>query len=239
VADPIPIALYRQALDDAGATLRKSPWVIAVPMAALGLSSFFDWLLAPLLNAGLIVAAPIKAALWSAVLYVWRRVLLEGSADRAQLEAELVARARNLSSLWAPLLFGSIVFLTLALGGALAALLVLALVATPVLEVLLLGSARGLTGFIKAHAVAWAAPQVVLTTVAIAAWLVPTLLASALNRWAGEVTAALVGGPLVMGLWLWRGQAFLLLDEPPRRAAPPAASAPARPPTKRKGPAAK
>ena len=52
---------------------------------------------------GIILAAPVKALLWSVALHVWRRAMVEGAVDRAEVEAELVARARNLSMLAVPM----------------------------------------------------------------------------------------------------------------------------------------
>lgn len=236
VADLIPVPTYTRAAEQTIATLKKSPWIVAVPMAALGLGTLADWLLAPLLNLGIILAAPIKALLWSTALYVWRRTLLEGSVDHAEVEAELVARARNLSMLAVPLLFGSVAFLTLAWGGALALLFVLAVVLTPMLEVTLLGSQSGFVGFLKRHAASWAVTQFLLASVLTAVWLVVVMIASGVHLLAGEVASAVVGGPLVAIVWLVRGHAFFALDAPEPVAPPapapkkaPAKKAPAKP----------
>jgi hypothetical protein len=232
MAFSLPLPLYRRAAEAALGTLRKNPWIVLVPTVALGLGTLADWLLAPLRNAGLIIAAPIKALLWSVALYVWKRVLLEGEVEQADVEAELVARARSLPSLGVPLLFGTVAFLTLTWGGALASLFVMAVVLLPGLEVVLLGSKRPLSAFFSEHGASWAASQFVLVSVSLAAWLVLVMVASLFHVFAGEVASALLGGPLVTALWLVRGHAWFALDvEPP--AAAPVAQAPVKPVVKR------
>ncbi len=256
MADLIPVSTYTRAAEQTIASLKRSPWIVAVPMAALGLGTLADWLLAPLLNLGIILAAPVKALLWSVALHVWRRAMVEGAVDRAEVEAELVARAKNLSMLAVPLLFGSVAFLTLAYGGALASLFVLAVVLTPMLEVTLLGSQSGFIGFEKRHGKSWAVTHLVMTSVLLAAWLVVVMVAAVFHVFAGEVASAVVGGPLIAIVWLIRGHAFFALDAPepvkpvvvaPKKAAPavkkpatkpstapaakkPEAAAPKRPP---------
>jgi hypothetical protein len=235
VADLIPIATYTRAAEQTIATLKKSPWIVLVPTAALGLGTLADWLLAPLLNLGIILAAPVKALLWSVALHVWRRTLTEGAIDRGELEAELVARAKNLSMLAVPLLVGSVAFLTLAWGGALASLFVLAVVLTPLLEVTLLGSQSGFVGFLKRHAAPWAVTQFLATSIMSAVWLVAVMIAAVVHVLAGEVTSALVGGPLITVVWLVRGHAYLALDAPE----PPPPPEPVKKPLTKKAPAAK
>ncbi|MER2559202.1 MAG: hypothetical protein ABTQ32_00690 [Myxococcaceae bacterium] len=214
MADLIPVSTYTRAAEQTIASLKRSPWVVAVPMAALGLGTLADWLLAPLLNLGIILAAPVKALLWAVALHVWRRTMVEGAVDRAEVEAELVARAKNFSMLAVPLLFGSVAFLTLAYGGALASLFVLAVVLTPMLEVTLLGSQSGFVGFEKRHGKSWAVTHFVMTSVLIAAWLVVVMVAAVFHVFAGEVASAVIGGPLIAMVWLIRGHAFLALDAP-------------------------
>jgi hypothetical protein len=212
----LPLPLYRRAAEAALDTLKKNPWIVLVPTLALGLGTLADWLLAPLRNLGLIIAAPLKALLWSAALYVWKRVLLEGEVDQTDVEAQLVARARSLPALGLPLLFGTVAFLTLAYGGALASLFVMAVVLLPGLEVALLGNRRPLSAFFQAHGAAWAASQFVIVSVSLAGWLVCVMVASLFHVFAGEVASALLGGPLVTALWLVRGHAWFALDaEPP------------------------
>lgn len=235
MADLIPIATYTRAAEQTIATLKKSPWIVLVPTAALGLGTLADWLLAPLLNLGIILAAPVKALLWSVALHVWRRTLTEGAIDRGELEAELVARAKNLSMLAVPLLVGSVAFLTLAWGGALASLFVLAVVLTPLLEVTLLGSQSGFVGFLKRHAAPWAVTQFLATSIMSAVWLVAVMIAAVVHVLAGEVTSALVGGPLITVVWLVRGHAYLALDAPE----PPPPPEPVKKPLTKKAPAAK
>lgn len=244
MADLIPVSTYSRAAEQTIASLKRSPWVVAVPMAALGLGTLADWLLAPLLNLGIILAAPVKALLWSVALHVWRRTMVEGAVDRAEVEAELVARAKNFSMLAVPLLFGSVAFLTLAYGGALASLFVLAVVLTPMLEVTLLGSQSGFIGFEKRHGKSWAVTHFVMTSVLIAAWLVVVMVAAVFHVFAGEVASAVLGGPLIAIVWLIRGHAYLALDapEPVKPVAAPKKPAPAvkKPATKPSGtPAAK
>ncbi|MCU0697251.1 MAG: hypothetical protein MUC96_12055 [Myxococcaceae bacterium] len=230
MADLLPLPLYRRAAEAALATLKRSPWIVVVPTMALGLGTLADWLLAPLRNTGLIIAAPVKALLWSVALYVWKRVLLEGEVDRADVEADLAARAKSLPSLGLPLLFGTVAFLTLTYGGALASLFVMALVLLPGLELALLGSKRPLARFFHEHGAAWAASQFVFVSVSLAGWLVLVMVASLVHVFAGEVASALVGGPLVTALWLVRGHAWFALDVEPAAAAPlPAGAAPAKP----------
>lgn len=214
MADLIPVSTYTRAAEQTIASLKRSPWVVAVPMAALGLGTLADWLLAPLLNLGIILAAPVKALLWAVALHVWRRTMVEGAVDRAEVEAELVARAKNFSMLAVPLLFGSVAFLTLAYGGALASLFVLAVVLTPMLEVTLLGSQSGFVGFEKRHGKSWALTHFVMTSVLIAAWLVVVMVAAVFHVFAGEVASAVIGGPLIAMVWLIRGHAYLALDAP-------------------------
>lgn len=235
----IPVQRYTRAAERALATLRASPWIVAVPMAALGVGTLTDWLLAPLLNLGLILAAPVKAAVWSAALYVWQRALLEGKADRAEVEAELAARARNLSMLAVPLLFGTLAFLTLAWGGALAFAFVLAVVLTPLLEASLLGTKSGLSAFFTRHGRAWAVTHLVATAVLVAVWLVAVMVAAVFHVLAGEVVSALVGGPLLSMLWLVRGHAYLALDAPAPVAPPPPPRKVAAPAPKRAAPVKK
>ncbi|MCA3013358.1 MAG: hypothetical protein INH41_13305 [Myxococcaceae bacterium] len=252
MADLLPLPLYRRAALAALATLRKSPWVVVVPTLALGLGTLADWLLAPLRGVGLVLAAPLKALLWSTALYVWKRVLLEGAVSSADVEADLSARAKRLATLGLPLLFGTIAFLTLAYGGALAGLFVLALVCLPGLELLLLGSAQPAGRRLAQHGASWAVSQLLFAAVSLAVWLVVVMGASLFHVFAGEVAAALAGGPLVSLLWLTRGHAWRLLDQAPsspatspkapggakpRGSASPAARAPAaRPPPKPPGP---
>ncbi|MBL8922242.1 MAG: hypothetical protein JNJ54_25555 [Myxococcaceae bacterium] len=236
MAELLPIATYTRAAEQTIATLKKSPWIVLVPTAALGLGTLADWLLAPLLNIGIILAAPIKAILWSIALHVWRRTLTEGAVDRGEFEAELVARAKNLSMLAVPLLVGSVAFLTLAWGGALASLFVLAVVLTPLLEVSLLGSQSGFMGFLKRHAAPWALSQFLATSIMSAVWLVAVMIAAVVHVLAGEVTSALVGGPLITLVWLVRGHAYLALDAPEP---PPPPPEPVKPAAAKKAPAAK
>lgn len=244
MADLIPIPLYTRAAEQAIATLKRSPWIVVVPMIALGLGTLADWLLAPLLNLGLIIAAPIKGLLWSVALHVWRRTLVDGAVDRAELEAELVARARSLPALAVPLLFGTLAFLTLAWGGALAGLFVLAVVLTPMLEAALLGSQSGLATFFRLHGKAWAVSQLAFTSVLVALWLVAVMVAAVFHVLAGEIVSAVVGGPLLAVLWLIRGHAWFALDAPvvvappaaPRKTAPARAKVAAKPPAKKPPP---
>jgi len=223
VADLIPVSLYTRAAEQTIATLKRSPWIVGVPMVALGLGTLADWLLAPLLNVGLIIAAPLKAALWASALYVWRRTLLEGAVDSAEVEAELLARARSLTALAVPLLFGTLAFLTLAWGGALAGLFVLLVVLTPLLEASLLGAQSGVGAFFKQHGQAWAASQLVFSSVLVAVWLVVVMVAGVFHVFAGEAASAVIGGPLLTLLWLVRGHAWLALDAPAPVEAPPPA----------------
>jgi hypothetical protein len=220
MADLLPIPLYHRAGTAALATVTKSPWVVVVPTLALGMGTLADWLLVPLGNVGIIAAAPVKALLWSVALYVWRRVLLEGEVARAEVEAELVARARSRTALGMPLLFGTVAFLTLAYGGALASLFVMAVVLLPALEALLLGGARPLGAVFKEHGAAWAVSQFILVSVSMAAWLVVVMVAGAFHVLAGEVLSALVGGPMMTALWLVRGHAWFALNVEPVVAAP-------------------
>ena len=235
VADLIPIPLYTRASEQAIATLKRSPWIVTVPMVALGLGTLADWLLAPLLNLGLIIAAPIKGLLWSVVLHVWRRTLVEGAVDRAELEAELVARAKSLPALFVPLLFGTLAFLTLAWGGALASLFVLLVVLTPMLEAALLGSQSGLRTFFRLHGKAWAVSQLAFTSVLVALWLVAVMAAAIFHVLAGEVASAVVGGPLLAIVWLVRGHAWFAVDAPVIQ--PPAPPPSRRPVTAKPKPA--
>jgi hypothetical protein len=205
--------LYTRAAEQTLDAVKRNPWIVAVPMVALGLGSLVDWLLAPLLNLGLIIAAPLKGLLWSVVLHVWRRTLLERDVDRSELEAELVARAKSLRALWVPLLFGTLAFLTLAWGGPLASVFVLVLVLTPMLEAVLLGSQSGLSAFFRLHGRAWAVSQLVFTSVLFALWLAAVMVAASLHLLVGEVISAVVGGPLLAVLWLIRGHAWVLVDE--------------------------
>ncbi|MDP1921774.1 MAG: hypothetical protein Q8L14_36370 [Myxococcales bacterium] len=230
MADLIPIPLYTRAAEQTIATLKRSPWIVGVPMIALGLGTLADWLLAPLLNLGLIIAAPIKGLLWSVALHVWRRTLVEGAVDRTELEAELVARAKSLPALFVPLLFGTLAFLTLAWGGALAGLFVLVVVLTPMFEAALLGSQSGLGTFFRLHGKAWAVSQLVATSVLVAVWLVAVMVAAVFHVLAGEVASAVVGGPLLAIVWLVRGHAWFAVDAPVIVAPPPAPrkTAPAR-----------
>lgn len=237
MADLIPVSTYTRAAEQTIASLKRSPWVVAVPMAALGLGTLADWLLAPLLNLGIILAAPVKALLWAVALHVWRRTMVEGAVDRAEVEAELVARAKNFSMLAVPLLFGSVAFLTLAYGGALASLFVLAVVLTPMLEVTLLGSQSGFVGFEKRHGKSWALTHFVMTSVLIAAWLVVVMVAAVFHVFAGEVASAVIGGPLIAMVWLIRGHAYLALDAP--EPVKPVVVAPKKPTPSVKKPATK
>lgn len=237
MADLIPVSTYTRAAEQTIASLKRSPWVVAVPMAALGLGTLADWLLAPLLNLGIILAAPVKALLWAVALHVWRRTMVEGAVDRAEVEAELVARAKNFSMLAVPLLFGSVAFLTLAYGGALASLFVLAVVLTPMLEVTLLGSQSGFVGFEKRHGKSWAVTHFVMTSVLIAAWLVVVMVAAVFHVFAGEVASAVIGGPLIAMVWLIRGHAYLALDAP--EPVKPVVAAPKKPTPAVKKPATK
>lgn len=237
MADLIPLPTYTRAAEQTIASLKRSPWIVAVPIAALGLGTLADWLLAPLLNLGIILAAPVKALLWAVALHVWRRTMVEGGVDRAEVEAELVARAKNLSMLAVPLLFGSVAFLTLAYGGALASLFVLAVVLTPMLEVTLLGSQSGFVGFEKRHGQSWAVTHFVMTSVLIAAWLVVVMVAAVFHVFAGEVASAVLGGPLIAIVWLIRGHAYFALDAP--EPVKPVAVAPKKPTPAAKKPATK
>ncbi|MDX2012873.1 MAG: hypothetical protein SFW67_21925 [Myxococcaceae bacterium] len=237
MADLLPLPLYRRAAEAALATLKQSPWIVVVPTLALGLGTLADWLLAPLRNTGLIIAAPVKALLWSVALYVWKRVLLEGAVDHADVEAELAARARSLPALGVPLLFGTVAFLTLAYGGALASLFVMAVVLLPGLELLLLGRKRPLARFFEAHGAAWAASQFVFVSVSMAVWLVLVMLASLAHVFAGEVASAVLGGPLLTALWLVRGHAWFALDVEPPPPTPPAVKAPTTKPGAKAPPA--
>lgn len=224
----LPIPLYRSAAERARATLARSPWLVVVPTVALALGAFVDWLLEPLLNLGLILAAPIKALVWCAVLFVWRRVLLQGELSRDELETELMARATNLSALALPLLFGTVAFLTLTWGGALASLFVLALVLLPLLEVTVLGARRPLAVFLKEDGAAWAVSQFVAVSVSTAVWVAVVMVAAVVHHFAGAVLSAVLGGPLLTALWLVRGYAWLDLDV--------VAPAPPKPPPPRKAP---
>jgi hypothetical protein len=221
VTDLIPIPLYTRAAEQTIATLKRSPWLVVVPMIALGLGALADWLLAPLSNLGLIIAAPIKGLLWSVALHVWRRTLVEGTIDRADLEADLAARARSLPALFIPLLFGTLAFLTLAWGGALAGLFVLVAVVTPMLEAGLLGSQSGLGTFFRLHGKAWAVSQLAITSVLVALWLVVVMVAAVFHLLAGEVASAVIGGPLLAIVWLVRGHAWFAVDAPVMAPPPP------------------
>ncbi len=240
VTDLIPIPLYTRAAEQTIATLKRSPWLVVVPMIALGLGTIADWLLAPLLNLGLIIASPIKGLLWSVALHVWRSTLVEGTIARADLEAELAARARSLPALFIPLLFGTLAFLTLAWGGALSGLFGLVVVLTPMLEAALLGSQSGLGTFFRLHGKAWAVSQLAVTSVFGALWLVVVMVAALFHVLAGEVASAVIGGPLLAIVWLLRGHAWFAVDAPvvapPRPVRRPAPAKPKTAPAARKPP---
>jgi hypothetical protein len=233
LAELIPISLYTRALEQTIATLKRSPWIAAVPAAAIGLGTLADWLLAPLLNLGLIIAAPIKGLLWAIALHVLRRAVVDETLSRLEIEAELVSRMRSFSALAAPLLLGSVAFLTLAYGGFLSLVFVLAIVSLPLLEWALFGSQRGLPTFLQEHGKAWAVTHVLGTAFVVAVWLVVVMVTATVHVLAGEVMSAVVGGPLVTLVWLIRGHAFLILDAPapvapaPVKAAPKKATRPA------------
>lgn len=228
------LPLLRDAALAVSATVKRTPWLMAVPAAALGLGSLVDWLLAPLLNVGLLLAAPLKGLAWSAVVYAWRRSVLEGSVDGAQLEAELVARTRSLGALSVPLLYGSLAFLTLAWGGSLAVVFGLAVIMLPALELLLLGGHVSIATFFARHAVFWVVSQTLACAILFAAWLSVTMSASVVHVLVGEVVGALVGGVLLTACWLWRGHLFLALERlPDPEAEPPPPPGPAPKPKPR------
>lgn len=227
MTDLIPLALLTRAAEQTIATLKRNWWIVLVTVAALGLGTLADWLLAPFRNAGLIISAPIKALLWAICFHVLRRAVIDETLSRLEIEAELVSRMRSLSALAVPLLFGSIAFLALAYGGFVSLVFVVAFVALPLLEWALFGSQLGFGTFVQRHGKAWAVTHVLGTALAVALWLVVVMVSASVHVLAGEIVSAAVGGPLVTVIWLVRGHAYLILDG--EQPAPTAVSAPRAP----------
>jgi len=237
VSELIPLSLLTRAAEQTIATIKRNPWIVLVTIAAIGLGTLADWLLAPFKNLGLIIAAPIKALLWAVTFHVLRRAVIDETLSRLEIEAELVSRMRSLSALAVPLLFGSIAFLALAYGGFVSLVFVFAFVALPVLEWALFGSQKGFGTLLERHGKSWAVTHVIGTAVVTALWLVAVMVSASVHLLAGEIVSAALGGPLFTVVWLVRGHAYLILDTAPD-AAPKAAPGRKLPPSKKEGPPA-
>jgi hypothetical protein len=218
--------LYGDCLRRAWKACLDHPWTFAIPVVLLGARAVLVARVMPIPDVGPLLVALATALLWTAYFVVLRRLSFGWRASWSQTTAQLERRGADIAALIRPALSGAIVFLALEYAGCFGSLVLCAATIGPVIELLALRDAeptealgRSLV-FLKDRPFVWAALQLGLVTAVSLAWLIITgplslaleLLVSPDVAWLSAFAGALVLGPVLHVMFVFRGVLFLEVE---------------------------
>jgi len=217
-------SLYRQGWSRTWLVARRAPWAFLLPVGILALSAVLTRYVLPLHELAKWGIALVKALTWGGAFWVLTRLVLGARAEWGDAVDAAFRRADDLPALAWSALTGTLVFVSLELGGCFGFSVLTIASATPVLEYVLfqndeVNEAVGHAwSFATDRWMSWVVPQLAILMFISFAWLVIVGLGSVVIGMFDEkleIVAELIGavlfGPVVHLVLVQRGVMFLEL----------------------------
>lgn len=218
------VPLYRAGLERTWRVCRRAPWTLLIPVVILAASAVLERYVVPLHDLAHWAVAGVKAIAWGGAFWVLTRLVIGARTEFGDAVTAVGRRMSDVPALAWSALSGTLVFVSLEVGGCLGLSVLSVASATPVIEYVLFeghevsDAVRHAWDFATDRWVAWALPQLTALAVISFAWLVLVGLSSLLLSLFDErlmifadLGGALLFGPVVMLLLVQRGVMFLEL----------------------------